>query len=74
MESAGASQVELEVLGWFKDWIGFPEGAAGSLVSGGSAGNLTALACAREAFVAAKRDDLVLHVSDQAYSSIARAA
>ena len=51
MESAGPSQVELEVLGWFKDWIGYPAEAAGLLVSGGSAANLTALACAREAHV-----------------------
>jgi len=74
MESAGASQVELEVLGWFKDWIGYPPDAAGSLVSGGSAGNITALACAREALAGPMRDDLVLYVSDQAHSSIARAA
>jgi aromatic-L-amino-acid/L-tryptophan decarboxylase len=74
MESAGVSQVELEVLGWFKDWIGYPPEAAGSLVSGGSAGNLTALACAREALAGPMRDDLVLYVSDQAHSSIARAA
>ena len=32
MEAAGVSQVELEVLGWFKEWIGFPADAAGSLV------------------------------------------
>ncbi len=74
MESAGASQVELEVLGWFKDWIGYPPDAAGSLVSGGSAGNITALACAREALAGPMRDDLILYVSDQAHSSIARAA
>ena len=74
MESAGPSQVELEVLGWFKDWIGYPPDAAGSLVSGGSAGNITALACAREALAGPMRDDLVLYVSDQAHSSIARAA
>ena len=74
MESAGASQVELEVLGWFKEWLGYPSEAAGSLVSGGSAGNLTALACAREALAGPMRDDLVLYVSDQAHSSIARAA
>ena len=74
MESAGPSQVELEVLGWFKDWIGFPPEAAGSLVSGGSAGNLTALACARETLAGPMRDDLVLYVSDQAHSSVARAA
>ncbi len=74
MESAGPSQVELEVLGWFKDWIGFPAEAGGSLVSGGSAGNLTALACAREALAGPMRGDLVLYVSDQAHSSVARAA
>ena len=74
MESAGASQVELEVLGWFEDWIGYPPDAAGSLVSGGSAGNITALACAREAVAGPMRDDLILYVSDQAHSSIARAA
>ena len=74
MEAAGPSQVELEVLGWFKDWIGFPPDAAGSLVSGGSAGNMTALACARETLAGPMRDDLVLYVSDQAHSSIARAA
>jgi glutamate/tyrosine decarboxylase-like PLP-dependent enzyme len=74
MESAGPSQVELEVLGWFKDWVGYPPEAAGSLTSGGSAANMTALACAREAKAGAMRDDLVLYVSDQAHSSIARAA
>jgi glutamate/tyrosine decarboxylase-like PLP-dependent enzyme len=74
MESAGPSQVELEVLGWFKEWIGYPEEAAGTLVSGGSAANMTALACAREALAGPMRDDLVLYVSDQAHSSIARAA
>jgi hypothetical protein len=74
MEAAGVSQVELEVLDWFKEWIGFPLEAAGSLVSGGSAGNLTALACAREALAGPMRDDLVLYVSDQAHSSIARGA
>jgi aromatic-L-amino-acid decarboxylase len=74
MESAGPSQVELEVLGWFKEWVGYPAGAAGSLTSGGSAANMTALACAREAKAGAMREDLVLYVSDQAHSSVARAA
>src|SRR3954452_5658884 len=53
MESAGPSQVELDVVDWFKDWIGYPAGAAGVLVSGGSAANMDALACAREARVGA---------------------
>ena len=48
MESAGPTQLELEVLNWFKAWIGYPQDAGGILVGGGSAANLTALACARE--------------------------
>jgi Pyridoxal-dependent decarboxylase conserved domain len=74
MESAGPSQVKFEVLGWFKDWAGYPAEAAGSLTRGGSAANMTALACAWEAKAGAMRDDLVLYVSDQAHSSVARAA
>src|SRR6059058_5430900 len=49
MSAAGPSQVELLVLSWFKEWIGYPSDSAGILVSGGSAANMTALACAREA-------------------------
>lgn len=74
MESAGPSQLETEVLGWFKEWVGYPAEAAGSLVTGGSAANLTALACAREALVGSMRDDLVVYVSDQTHSSVARGA
>ena len=73
MEAAGPSQVELEVLEWFKDWIGYPAQAVGSLVSGGSAANMTALAVAREAH-GAMSPDLVVYVGDQAHSSLARAA
>jgi aromatic-L-amino-acid decarboxylase len=74
MESAGPSRVELQVLRWFADWVGYPAEAAGSLVSGGSAANMTALACARETLAGAMSDRLVAYVSDQAHSSIARAA
>ncbi|MDQ2982122.1 MAG: aminotransferase class V-fold PLP-dependent enzyme, partial [Actinomycetota bacterium] len=74
MESAGPSQVELELLGWFKEWIGYPADASGALVTGGSAANVTALACAREARIGAMRDDVVAYVGDQAHSSLARAA
>jgi aromatic-L-amino-acid decarboxylase len=73
-ESAGASQVELEVLGWFRDWLGLPPETAGSLLSGGSAANITALACARESAVGGMRDEIVVYVSDQAHCSVARAA
>ena len=73
---AGASPVEaeLELLGWFKDWIAFPPDASGALVGDGSAANLTALASALETRAGGMRDDLVLYVSDQAHASIAEAA
>src|SRR6187455_2078371 len=39
-EAAGPSALELTVLDWFRDWMGYPDQAAGLLVSGGSAANL----------------------------------
>ena len=71
---SGPSHIELMVLDWFKDWIGYPPEAAGVLLSGGSAANMTALACAREALAGAMSNDLVAYCSDQAHSSVARAA
>ena len=74
LESAGPSRLELTVLDWFKDWIGYPAGASGILVSGGSSANMTAMACAREALLGPMSDGVVAYVSDQGHSSIARAA
>jgi len=62
---AGMTQLELTVLQWFAGWIGYPSDASGVLTSGGSAANLTALACARERLVGAMRDDLVVYISAQ---------
>ena len=73
LESAGPAQVELEVIGWFRDWTGLPASTAGVLVTGGSAANLTALLVAREA-AGGPSPDSVLYVSDQAHSSLARTA
>src|SRR5262245_39765378 len=73
-EASGPSQLELTVLDWFREWIGYPDEAAGVLVSGGSAANLTAIACAREALVGPMSPDIVAYVSDQTHSSLARAA
>ena len=74
LETPGPSQIELVVLEWFKKWIGYPPSASGVLVSGGSAANMTALACAREALLGVMTDKAVVYVSDQAHSSMARAA
>jgi glutamate/tyrosine decarboxylase-like PLP-dependent enzyme len=73
LESAGATQVELEVINWFRGWLGLPAGTAGVLVSGGSSANLTALLVAREA-AGGPSPDSVVYVSDQAHSSLARTA
>ncbi len=73
MEAAGAAQVELEVIDWFRSWLGLPAGTAGVLVSGGSAANLTALLVAREA-AGGPSAESVVYVSDQAHSSLARTA
>jgi aromatic-L-amino-acid/L-tryptophan decarboxylase len=73
LESAGPTQVELEVIDWFRDWLGLPAGTAGVLVNGGSAANLTALLVAREA-AGGPSPGSVLYVSDQAHSSLARTA
>ena len=68
-ESSGPSQLELTVLDWFREWIGYPPESAGVLVSGGSAANLTAIACAREAIVGPMSPRIVAYASDQTHSS-----
>jgi len=73
MESPAATQIELEVIDWFRGWLGMPKGTAGLLVSGGSAANLTALLVAREA-AGGPSPDSVVYVSDQGHSSLARTA
>ena len=73
MESAGPAQVELQVIDWFRDWLGMPGSTAGVLVTGGSAANLTALLVARDA-AGGPSDDEIVYVSDQAHSSLARTA
>jgi aromatic-L-amino-acid/L-tryptophan decarboxylase len=73
MESPAATQIELEVIDWFRSWLGMPAGTAGVLVSGGSAANLTALLVAREA-AGGPLEDGVVYVSDQGHSSLARTA
>jgi aromatic-L-amino-acid decarboxylase len=73
-EAAGPTQLELTVLDWFRTWLGYPTEASGVLVSGGSAANMTAIACAREALVGPMSSRIVAYTSDQTHSSLARAA
>ena len=73
LQSAGASTVELVVLDWFRQWVGYPGQASGILVSGGSQANLTAIACAQETKAGGRSGNAVVYVSTQGHSSLARA-
>ncbi len=87
--SAGPSRVELQVLEWFRGWLGMPEGSSGLFTSGGSAANALAVVAARagarthdEARTAAAAQVTpgdrpfrpAIYLSGQAHSSLERAA
>jgi glutamate/tyrosine decarboxylase-like PLP-dependent enzyme len=76
-EAAGAIAAENQVLRLIADLAGLPATAGGVFVSGGSAGNLSALTVARDVGRQRRglvRGDLVrVAVSDQAHSSIRNA-
>ncbi len=74
LEASGPTQVELTVLDWFKEWLGYPKESHGLLTGGGSEANLTALVVARERVPFAERGRCVLYVSGQRHWSIDRAA
>jgi L-2,4-diaminobutyrate decarboxylase len=81
--SPTATAVEQQVVGWIRELLGFPPEADGTLVSGGSAANLTGLLAAREAVFpgawtqgVAGRDGLAgaaVFVADHAHYSVERA-
>jgi len=70
---SGPSAVELAVVDWMRGWMGVPEGAEGILVSGGSVGNLTALAAAAHDRVGTERPRATAYTSEHAHASVARA-
>jgi len=77
LEGAGAVWAENQALRWLADLAGFPPGAGGVFVSGGTAGNLSALVTARAA-AAGRRggrpDRWALVAGGSAHSSIEAAA
>lgn len=70
--SGGPSALELVVIDWFRQWVGYPAAAGGLFTSGGSAAILDALVAAREHQGAPERPAVFL--SDQSHSAIERAA
>ncbi|HEV3080919.1 MAG TPA: aminotransferase class V-fold PLP-dependent enzyme [Gemmataceae bacterium] len=74
LEAAGPTQVELVVLDWFKELLGYPAEASGILTGGGSEANLTALVVAREPLALEQRPRSVIYLTEQRHWSIDRAA
>ena len=72
-EGAGPAQVELVVLDWFRQLLGFPKETKGILTGGGSEALLTALVAARELVPRRIRDRAVLYTSEQRHWSVDRA-
>jgi L-2,4-diaminobutyrate decarboxylase len=78
IDGAGAIWAENQALRWLADLAGFPPGAGGVFVSGGSAGNLSALVAARANAAARLGGRPVtgwkIAVADSVHSSVATAA
>jgi len=70
--ASGPSQLELVVVDWFRQWLGYPEGAGGLFTSGGSAASVNAFVAAREA--AGHPERATVYMSDQSHSALFRAA
>jgi aromatic-L-amino-acid/L-tryptophan decarboxylase len=73
LEASGAVYAENEVLRYLADLAGLPAAAGGCFVSGGSAGNLSALFAAREAAAArrgSRSERWRVVVGEEAHSSI----
>jgi aromatic-L-amino-acid/L-tryptophan decarboxylase len=73
LEAAGAVHAENEVLRFLVSLTGLPATAGGCFVSGGSAGNLNALAVARETVGSRAAGERWVAVADTAHSSVANA-
>ena len=75
--AAGAIQAENQALRWLADRAGYPKGAGGTFVAGGTSGNLSALVAAREhrLMTLGKRPERwILVCGSEAHSSITSAA
>ncbi len=78
IEGAGAVWAENQVLAWLASLAGMPEGSGGCFVTGGTAGNLSALVAARHAATTAchgaRPGRWRLAAAESAHSSVVAAA
>jgi aromatic-L-amino-acid decarboxylase len=74
LAAPGLAQLEANVVRWFCDIVGYPEGAQGFLTTGGSLANLTAIVTARCERLPTDFLKGVIYTSDQAHHSVRRAS
>jgi len=78
LEGAGAVYAENQALRWISDLAGFPAGAGGAFVQGGTTGNLSALVAARHTAAAVRGGERPARwkvaATSQAHSSVKMAA
>src|SRR5262245_18998397 len=70
----GLAQLEVNVIRWFCDIVGYPSSAGGILTTGGSLANFSALVTARRERLPENFLSGTLYVSDQTHHSIQKAA
>ena len=70
----GIVQLEANVVRWFCDLVGYPDGAGGFLTSGGSLANLSAVVTARRERLPENFLRGTLYTSDQVHHSVTKAA
>jgi len=74
MAAPALAQLEVNVLRWFADMIGYPREAKGLLTTGGSMANFTALVTARRNRLPENFLSGTLYASDQVHHSVIKAA
>lgn len=70
--ASGPSMLEVVVIDWFRNWIGYPDTAGGLFTSGGSAASLDGFVAARES--AGAPEHPAVYMSDQSHTALIRAA
>jgi glutamate/tyrosine decarboxylase-like PLP-dependent enzyme len=72
LAASGPGAVELQTIDLLRRACGFPDGAGGLFLSGGSMANLSGLACGRAVKLGGPDPDAIVYLSDQAHSSVAK--
>jgi glutamate/tyrosine decarboxylase-like PLP-dependent enzyme len=72
LAASGPGAVELQTVDLLRQVCGFPDGAGGLFLSGGSMANLSGLATARAVKLGGPDPSAIVYLSDQAHSSVAK--